>query len=252
MTRRELTAHAKRKLSVARNAIRAGMGVVALQPKSKVPDVRFCAKGADSAVHNTASVRAWLDEDPSINLGAVAKGSPILVVDVDGPEGEEALKRYGNLPDTRETATRNGRHLYFRHEGKILGSKINFEPKLDIIASGYVLLPESVHPNGGRYRSNDAAAPIAKLPKRMAKAIAARAAPKAKVASGAGLAKGQRDNRLTSLAGSFRRQGFDGEIIETALRAVNEQHCNPPLPEKAVETYIPLPSADSDPPSPDP
>lgn len=116
MTRPKLNSLAKRKLSVAKAAINEGMRIVALQPRSKAPDTRFCVKGADSAVDDIKLVRRWLIEDPSINLGAVAKGSPVLVIDVDGPEGEAALKRFGRLPETRETKTRNGRHLYFRHK----------------------------------------------------------------------------------------------------------------------------------------
>lgn len=240
MSRPKLTKLAKRKLSVARSAISADMSVVALQPRSKAPDTRFCAKGADSAVNDVATVREWLAEDPSINLGAVAKGSPVLVIDIDGPEGEKALKRYGNLPDTRETITRDGRHLYFRHDGKIFGSKINFEPKLDIIASGYVLLPESTHPDGGRYKSDDPEAAIAKLPKQIARVILARSKSTTSVqdAGGKQIKKGQRDNRLTSLAGSFRRQGFDDGVIATALHAVNAEHCNPPLKDKEIDKIV--------------
>src|SRR6185312_3150083 len=174
MSRPELTSLAKRKLAVARSAIKAGMRVVALRPRSKVPDTRFCAKGADSAVADPSAVSEWLREDPSINLGAVTKGSPNLVIDVDGPEGEAALKRLGPLPKTRETRTQDGRHLYFFDDGRIAGSKINFEPKLDIIASGYVLLPASRHPEGKRYSSDDHSAAIAKLPGRIANAIVAR------------------------------------------------------------------------------
>jgi hypothetical protein len=239
MSRPELTALAKRKLAVARSAIKAGMRVVALQPRSKVPDTRFCAKGADSAAADASVVREWLREDPSINLGAVTKGSPNLVIDVDGPEGEAALKRLGPLPKTRETITQDGRHLYFCDDGRIAGSKINFEPKLDIIASGYVLLPESRHPEGKRYASEDHSAEIAKLPGRIANAIVARSKSLDRPAVGpTNLAKGQRDNRLTSLAGSFRRQGFEADAIATALHAVNERHCNPPLSRRDIDKIV--------------
>lgn len=238
MSKIELTPLAKRKFGAAQAALKASMRVVALQPRSKVPDTRFCASGADSATEEALIVKQWLSEDPSINLGAVAKASPVLIIDVDGPEGEAALKRFGPLPPTRETITRNGRHLYFHHAGRIRGSKIGLEPKLDIIASGYVLLPESAHPEGGRYRSDEPAAPIAKLPGRVLNAILARSRspkPKKAQASDGVIRKGSRDNRLTSLAGSFRRQGFDDEVIATALHAVNEAHCSPPLPDKDIE-----------------
>ncbi len=242
MSKIKLTPLAKRKLGAAKAALNASMRVLALQPRSKAPDIRFCTNGADSATDDPMVVKEWLREDPSINLGAVTKASPVLVVDVHGPEGEAALKHFGPLPETRETITRDGRHLYFRHDGRIKGSKIGLEPKLDIIASGYVVLPESSHPEGDRYRSDDIAAPIAKLPGRVVNAILARGkSPQRKKAQlgGAVLSQGSRDNRLTSLAGSFRRQGFDGEVIATALHAVNEKHCKPPLPDKDIERIAP-------------
>lgn len=239
MKKSKLPKAAQRKLAVARSAIILGLRIVAIRPKSKAPDIRYCRKGADDAVDDTKVVRTWLIDDPTINLAAVTKGTPILVVDVDGQEGEAALKRFGPFPQTRETKTRNGRHLYFRHDGRITGSKISFEPKLDIIASGYTLLPESVHPDGGNYHSDDFDAPIAKLPGRMINAILARRkVPKAKSNRSVAIKAGQRDNKLTSLAGSFRRQGFDPDVIFTALRAVNIDHCHPPLPEKDIDKIV--------------
>lgn len=240
MSKTELTSLAKRKFRAAKAVLDASMRVLALQPRSKAPDTRFCPKGADSATDDRKMVRTWLRDDPSINLGAVMRGSSILVVDVDGPAGEAALKRFGPLPGTRETKTRDGRHLYFRHEGEIAGSKIGLEPKLDIIASGYVVLPESSHPEGGRYKSDDIDAPIAKLPKAAVKAILAhgKMSKKKTRTDDGSLREGSRDNRLTSLAGSFRRQGFNDAIITTALHAVNEEHCKPPLEEREVDKIV--------------
>lgn len=60
MTRPKLGVLARRKLSAARAAIEEDMRVVALQPKSKAPDTRFCPKGADSAVQDIGVVREWL------------------------------------------------------------------------------------------------------------------------------------------------------------------------------------------------
>ena len=240
MSRTELDDLAKRKLAVAKAAIKSGMRIVALQPKSKIPDRRFCPRGADSAVGKVGAVRSWLDTDPTINLGAVVKNSPVLVIDVDGPKGEKALKAFGSLPQTRETITRNGRHLYFRRDDRIVGSKIHFQPELDIIASGYVLLPESRHPDGGRYKSADPSFKIAKLPDSITAAILGnkKSTARTNVDAKTGISKGQRDNRLTSLAGSFRRQGFDAHVIASALHAVNGEHCSPPLPDKDVEKIV--------------
>jgi len=232
---KRLAGKTERKARIALSAIEAEMGIIAIRPKSKQPDTRFSPRGSKSATTDIDDVRAWLRTDPTINLAAVVKDTPILVVDIDGPEGERALGQFGRLPNTRETITRDGRHLFFRHRGKVKGSRLGIAPKLDVIASGYVLLPESAHPEGGRYKSSDFAAAIADLP---AKAVAAinsrRRAEIGNATQGNGIAKGNRDNRLTSLAGSFRRQGFEADVILTALKAVNEDHCNPPLSEQSV------------------
>lgn len=46
--------------------------------------------------------------------------------------------------------------------------------------------------------------------------------------------EGERDNTLTSLAGSMRRRGMTEEEIFASLKAVNETRCDPPLPEDQV------------------
>jgi len=237
MTER-LSARARRKLKIARAAIEAGMGVIAIQSQSKRPDVRFSPNGSKSATTDIDEVRSWLRDDDSINLAAVVLGTDILVVDVDGPEGESALDQLGPLPSTRETITRDGRHLFFNHRGRVKGSRIGFAPKLDLIVSGYVLLPKSTHPEGGRYKSEDFGAAVANLPEEAIAAINARRKAEAKAAKSRVIAEGNRDNQLTSLAGSFRRQGFEGEVIHTALTAVNETHCRPPLPQSVVDKIV--------------
>jgi hypothetical protein len=227
--RDELNPRAKRKLEVARAAISAGMGVVAIEPTSKAPDTRFSPHGSKSATGDVAKVRSWLLDDPKINLAATVRETPFLVVDIDGPEGEAALERLGPLPPTRETETRDGRHLFFRHDGRVKGSRIGFSPKLDLIVSGYVLLPESLHPEGGRYKSDAFDAPIAELPRAAIKVINARKKEERAPQQKGVIRAGNRDNRLTSLAGAFRRQGFEADVIDTALQAVNGGHCRPPL-----------------------
>lgn len=45
---------------------------------------------------------------------------------------------------------------------------------------------------------------------------------------------GDRNNKLTSLAGKMRRQGFSGDEIEAALLAANTGRCRPPLADAEV------------------
>lgn len=236
--RDRLTPRAKRKLDVARAVIKTGMCVIAIAPKSKAPDTRFSPHGSKSATNDVTEVRSWLSNDSKINLAATVRETPFLVVDIDGPEGEAALEKLGPLPLTRETKTRDGRHLFFRHDGEVKSSRIGFSPKLDLIVSGYVLLPESLHPEGGRYTSDAFDAPIADLPRAAIKAInAGKKEDRAPQQKGV-ISAGNRDNRLTSLAGAFRRQGFEADVIDTALQAVNDAHCRPPLSESQVGKIV--------------
>lgn len=60
-------------------------------------------------------IRKWWTQWPSANVGILAGSrSRLLVVDVDGPEGEDALSVRSKLPDTLRAITSRGHHLYFR------------------------------------------------------------------------------------------------------------------------------------------
>lgn len=168
-----LSERAQRMADVARQAIKAGMKVLATAERSKIPDTRFCPSGLKDATSSLAIVRTWLWVDDRINLAASVQGSNICVVDVDGPDGRKALLALSTLPPTRKTKTRNGSHRFYRYDGDLGGSVIKLAPDLDFILSGYVMLPGSEHPDGGFYTSKDFSAPIAKLPSALAKAIRA-------------------------------------------------------------------------------
>lgn len=219
----------------ARAALKAGLKIVACNAASKIPHKGFCPRGADSATDSYAEVMRWFDKDPTINLAALLKGSDVLVIDIDGPKGKEALKKLGAFPETRMTKTRNGEHHFLRYSGSAIGSRIKLFPELDIIASGYVMLPGSVHPDGGVYTCDDIDAPIADVPPRML-AVIRKAKSKEKVEGGGDgpIKKGKRNDRLAAIAGSLRRQGLDAEMIDTILQQVNDEYCDPPLSEDEV------------------
>ena len=232
-----LTKRARVKLRIARRMVMDGIGVIALMSRSKRPDTRFCPNGSHNAVTDLKTVRSWLLEDYRINLAGVLLGTNYLVVDVDGPAGAEAAKALGPLPETLTTSTPNGSHRYYRHDGKVRGSRIKLASDLDIIASGYALLPESDHPDGGRYETDNWTQSIAKLPARTLAAIkrkTVRASDSDEV-KGANIGKGRRDDTLASIAGAIRRQGHNEDLILSALQAVNRDHCKPPLPENDIE-----------------
>lgn len=222
----------------ARRLIADGIGIIALKPRSKQPDARFCPNGSHNATLDLAEVRRWIARDDAINLAGVLLKTDYLVVDVDGPDGARAAKALGPLPQTLTTQTPNGTHRYYRHGGRVRGSRIRLSDDLDIIASGYVLLPQSNHPDGGAYASDDWSRPIAKLPKATLEAIQRNVKHQPSKQGGGQdedtIGEGGRDNALTSIAGALRRQGYGADLISSALQAIDEHHCDPPLGSKAV------------------
>lgn len=180
-------------------------------------------------------IKGWLRKDDSINLGGVLQGSDIIVIDIDGPQGEAAWSDLGVNVVTRETQTGKGRHLYFRDTlGRFKSNRIAIRPALDVLTNGYVLLPKSVHPSGGRYLSSDFSAAIADLPDKASRLLVGAKGGQQRVPSTV-IGEGERNAKLTSLAGAIRRQGFGQEVILQALVAVNRIECDPPLERKEVE-----------------
>lgn len=234
-----LSERARTKWRVARRMVFDKIGVIAIKRNSKAPDPRFCPNGSHDATLNLDLIRDWLIEDDRINLAAVMLETSYLVVDVDGPKGAKAAKKLGPLPKTFTVKTRNGTHRYYRHYGKVTGSRIKLAPDLDIIASGYVLLPNSDHPDGGKYEAEDIYQNIVTLPQQTINAINRDSKDESTITAAESnettlITKGRRNDALASIAGSLRHQGYGADFMFTALAAINEYHCSPSLPDKEV------------------
>jgi hypothetical protein len=94
-------------------------------------------------------LRSWLWSGVSIVTG---KLSGILVLDVDGPEGEEELKKHGHPGTPMVRTPSGGLHLYFKHPDTEVRTGIRVAPGLDVKANGgYVVAPPSVGPTGKAY-----------------------------------------------------------------------------------------------------
>jgi putative DNA primase/helicase len=165
------------------------------------------------------------------------RGPGLLVLDADGPEGEAALKERGHPPTPIARTGGGGLHIYFRHPGGELRTRIRLAPGLDVKADGgYVAAPPSIGPTGGQYEwimspeEVDFADPPEWLMGLLAKPQHKGSAPPV----GDRIPPGQRNQELTSIAGSMRRRGMDEEEIGAALEVVNRRRCDPPLEEDEV------------------
>ncbi len=163
--------------------------------------------------------------------------SGILVLDVDGPEGEVELQKRGHPVTPMVRTASGGLHLYFKHPNHYVRTGIRVAPGLDVKASGgYVVAPPSVGANGKPYEwivsTNDAE--LADPPDWLM-GLLERERPKDPAGPvGASIPAGQRNNALASLAGTMRRRGMGEAEILAALQVANEQRCSPPLEDDEV------------------
>jgi hypothetical protein len=207
------------------------------------------SNGLKDASCNAGKLREWWTKWPAANIGLVTgPASGLLVLDFDGPQGEQSradlVSRYGPLPETTRVTTGRGIHLYFKYPiGRTLrNSQGKIAPGIDVRADGgYVVGPESVHISGTVYTASNPALQRATLPDAWVNLLESPPAPQASptaTASGVtgseSICKGQRTNRLVSLAGTMHKRGMMPDAIEAALLQENAARCSPPLPEAKV------------------
>lgn len=94
----------------------------------------------------------WPDANIIIITGQV---SGIIVLDVDGPEGQKSLDDLvaaGGIPPTPVSSTGKGFHYLFKHPGGDLRNFARKLPGLDFRGDGgYIIAPPSIHPSGKQY-----------------------------------------------------------------------------------------------------
>jgi hypothetical protein len=127
-----------------------------------------------SATKDVSILNRWWNEYPSANLGIELARSNLVAIDIDGrtggTESEFALTAlHGDWPDTWTHATGDGSHIVFLRPPGIDLYKLTLAPGVDLMASGYIVAPPSVHSSGREYVwdvSNDPLddAPLAQLP----------------------------------------------------------------------------------------
>lgn len=145
----------------------------------------------------------------------------------------------GRLPPTVETLTGGGgRHLWFRHDGRLTNSPGRLPHGIHFRGDGgYVVLPPSRHPDGGAYEWLTAPdeTPMAAVPGWLLDLLKPAQNGAAPPVSGE-IPENERNATLTSLAGTMRRRGFDEAAISAALIVTNRDRCRPPLDEREVRT----------------
>jgi putative DNA primase/helicase len=229
-------------LAAALDYARRGIPVFPLQPRKKKPLPR--SHGFKDASQDETTIRRWWGAEPESNIGIpTGEASGWLVLDVDGPEGQESLGRlqekYGPLPETLTQRTGGGGYQYvFRYPDgeKISNSASKIAPKIDVRGEGgYVAAPPSIHPSGRAYEwLNDdepAEAQIWLIELARAEIQKSEGGPKEKRDLGLvlnGVPKGQRDDLINRYVWSRLTKGNTADEVKT-LVAEAAQNCDPPF-----------------------
>lgn len=132
-------------------------------PKSDLKSCRACGtvyekknlRGFHLGTTDAAKIERWWAAAPDANIG-IATGRGLLVLDVDGTEGEQSLAAllavHGPLPETPEQTTGKGRHLLFSVDEEVRNTARKLGTGLDTRGDGgYIIVAPSIHPNGKRY-----------------------------------------------------------------------------------------------------
>ncbi len=213
---------------------RRGWCPIPVKPRSKEPYLEELAPYLKRKA-SPEELRSWSWPGVGIVTGRI---SGVLVLDVDGQEGEAELEKSGHPPTPMVRTPSGGLHLYFRHPDAEIRTGIRVAPGLDVkAAGGYVVAPPSVGANGRRYEwliSPDEAEP-ADVPEWLMRLVERPRRNGSAGPVGEKIPSGQRNRELTSLGGSMRRRGMGEEEIFDALAAVNRRRCDPPLEEEEVE-----------------
>ncbi len=219
----------------------------------KHPRIRDFQHGATT---DEGQIETWWAGWPEANIGILAgKEGGMVVVDVDGREGEESLElresEWGTLPSTLEASTGKGRHLYFTVDGEaeIRNSAGTLGKGLDVRGKGgYVVGPGSVHENGRIYEWIDEDESLAKLPRkwvnfildsqRNAKGTERKGEQNEMAAENGSIGEGRRNSDLHSFACSLVHKGLTRKAMLASVQALNEAECEPPLGEAEIREIV--------------
>ncbi len=187
------------------------------------------------------NVKEWWTEWPDADVAAVLQPG-YVVLDIDSPELAENLISRGICEMTRVEKSLKGLHIWFKETGsdtktENLRHSYGIEAELRTYGT-YLVIPPS---KGYELISNK---PIMEVWDAKLKALELLGINKPceslnpkneNVSADKLIPKGDRNNRLTSLAGALYKKISHFAAGVEALKAVNKAVCNPPLPEAEVE-----------------
>lgn len=216
-----------------------GFKVFPLRPDKKIPALKDWQAWAQKAEEKI--IKQYATANPSHNWGVLC-GNGVGVIDLDNKptkdrDGITAIKHLiqsnGKLPKTLTVLTpTKGKHLYYKSDE--LPNTVNGLAKgIDTRGlGGYVVAPGSR--SGQSVYEIEIEHEISELPAWVLTNILQKKKEKTIIEEGADVIEGERNNVLTSIAGTMREAGLSFEAILSALEITNSKSVNPPLPQHEI------------------
>ncbi len=214
-----------------------GLKVFPIIPDGKIPAFKDWQEWAEKATRD--KVEKFSKANPMHNWGVYAGPSNVIVLDIDvkeGKDGEKSLENLisqnGKLPNTLRCQTpTGGTHAYYLGSSKsIIGLRNGVDIKSE---GGYVVAPGSRIGEASYEVVDDA--PIVDPPKWFTDLLSDHKTEVRVLDDEETVITGERNQFLTSVAGTLRSRGMNYDTILAALLSVNETQVNPPLAKQEVE-----------------
>ena len=206
--------------------------------------------GVNDATDKKKKIRQWWADLPDANIGIACGPSRLLVVDIDPRHGGDKtfkhLKRQHGPDAFPATATSitsaGGRHLYYLDDPKGSRNVTDLTGDgggVDIKAErGLIVAPPSLHHTGEHYRWAKGKSPdeceVAQAPEWLLGQVV-QASTAERSDDGGPILNGHRNETLFRLACGLRRRDLSSRAIAAALRVINVERCENPLPESEIE-----------------
>ena len=194
-------------------------------------------KAYQKKLPSTARISDWFVRSSKLWGMVTGNISGVVLVDNDGAD----LSIFEKLEPHIRTP-RGGGHYYFQYPGYYVKTVAGILPKIDIRADGGFVNVIGENKKGKyvieKLPTKDNIYPWEMLPRQILEATnggkTANSEP-APEPQGTPIPEGQRNSTLLSLAGSMRHRGMMEGEIESALMAVNQGRCQPPLDDDEVQ-----------------
>jgi hypothetical protein len=123
---------------------------------AKHPIARLTPNGYKNASSDIKTVKRWWDQFPVANIGIELARSNLVAVDIDhrlgGDESEDVLiAKHGHWSDTWKHSTGDGAHVLFLKPPGIEFGSPYLADGIQLMSTGYIAAPPSVHANGLTY-----------------------------------------------------------------------------------------------------